>query len=111
MEHAHQHGPMNTTGPSGVGETQTATALILGVDNESQRQTAVEHTCAAREEMREGVTPIWVGDDLGRLQSDGQQTRMATWNVGGRVGTMKTDSKLLAVLDMMIRMRIHLLCV
>ncbi len=106
------HGPMNTAGPSGVGETQTATALILGVEEESQRQTMVEHTCAIREEMREGVTPIWVGDDLGRLrQSDGQQTRMATWNVGGRVGTMKTEEKLLAVLDMMTRMRIHLLCV
>jgi hypothetical protein len=74
---------MNTMGPSGVGETQTATALILGVETESQRQTMVEHTCAVREEMREGVTPIWVGDDLGRLrQADGQQTRVATWNVG-----------------------------
>jgi hypothetical protein len=77
---------MNTTGPSGVGETQTATALILGVEKESQRQTTVEHTCAAREEMREGATPIWVGDDLGRLQADGQQTRMATWNVGHHRG-------------------------
>jgi hypothetical protein len=58
--------------------------------------------------------PIWVGDDLGRLrQSDGQLTRLATWNVGGRAGTMKTEPKLLAVLEMMTRMRtrIHLLCV
>jgi hypothetical protein len=103
---------MNTTGPSGVGETLTATARILVVEDESQRRTTAEHTCAAREEMREGATPVWIGDDLGRLQQvDGQQTRMATWNVGGRVGTMKTESKLLAVLDMMMRMRIHLLCV
>ena len=102
---------MNTTGPSGVGETLTATARILVVADEAQRQTTAEHTCATREEMREGATPVWVGDDLGRLQAGGQQTRMAAWNVGGRVGTMKTESKLLAVLDMMTRMRIHLLCV
>ncbi len=74
---------MSTTGPSGVGETLTATARILGVENEPQRRTEVEHTCEVREEMREGATPVWVGDDLGRLQADGQQTRMATWNVGG----------------------------
>ena len=111
MERDNKHGPMNTTGPSGVGETLTATARILVVEDEAQRRTTVEHTCAAREEMREGATPVWVGDDLGRLQAGGQQTRMAAWNVGGRVGTMKTESKLLAVLDMMTRMRIHLLCV
>ena len=73
MERDYKHGPMNTTGPSGVGETQTATALILGVDNESQRKTTAEHTCAAREEMREGATPVWVGDDLGRLQGQCRQ--------------------------------------
>ena len=82
MERDYKHGPMNTMGPSGVGETQSATALILGVEEDSQRQTMVEHTCAVREEMREGTTPIWVGDDLGRLQAGGQQTRMAAWNVG-----------------------------
>ena len=78
------HGPMNTTGPSGVGETQMATALILGVEKDPQRQTMVEHTCAAREEMREGVTPIWVGDDsgLGRLQAGGQQTRWRRGTLG-----------------------------
>jgi hypothetical protein len=36
---------------------------------------------------------------------------MATWNVGGRTGTLKTEAKLLAVLDMMEKMKIHLLCV
>ena len=36
---------------------------------------------------------------------------MATWNVGGRAGTMKMEAKLLTVLEMMGKMRIHLLCV
>ena len=112
MEQVHSQGSMNTTGPAGVGETLTATARILVVESDSQRQTTVEHTCEAREEMREGATPIWVGDDLGRLrQPDGQLTRMATWNVGGRAGTMKMEAKLLTVLEMMGKMRIHLLCV
>jgi hypothetical protein len=36
---------------------------------------------------------------------------MATWNVGGRVGTLNTEEKLLAVLGMMEQMKIHLMCV
>ena len=59
-----------------------------------------------------GTTPIWIGDDLGKLQQPGGKlTRMATWNVGGRTGTLKTEAKLLVVLDMMEKMKIHLLCV
>ncbi len=104
MERAYKHGPIEVTGPPRVGEMLTTTALILDVEDEPQRQATVEHTCDASEEMRKGATPVWVGDDLGRLQQcDGKLTRMATWNVGGRAGTMKTEAKLLAVLDMMRR--------
>jgi hypothetical protein len=65
MERDYKHGSMNTTGPSGVGETLTATARILDVENEPQRQTKVEHTCDVREEMREGATPI-LWSNMGR---------------------------------------------
>ena len=103
---------MNTTGLTGVGDMQTATALMLDVANDPHRRTKVEHTCDAREEIRKGTTPLWIGDDLGRLQRpDGQVTRIATWNVGGRAGTLKSEEKLRAVLDMMEKMRIHLMCV
>ena len=103
---------MNTTGLTGVGEMQTATALMLDVANDPHRRTKVEHTCDAREEMRKGTTPLWIGDDLGRLQQpEGKVTRIATWNVGGRAGTLKSEEKLRAVLDMMEKMRIHLMCV
>ena len=103
---------MNTPGQSGVGEMQTATALMLDVANDPHRRPKMEHTCDAREEMRKGTTPIWIGDDLGRLQQpEGKATRIATWNVGGRAGTLKSEEKLRAVLDMMEKMRIHLMCV
>ena len=38
-------------------------------------------------------------------------TRIATWNVGGRAGTLKSEEKLRAVLGMMEKMRIHIMCV
>ncbi len=64
-----------------------------------------------------GTTPIWIGDDLGKLQQPGGKLkRMATWNVGGRTGTLSENGSeaagpVLAVLDMMEKMKIHLLCV
>ena len=91
---------------------QTATARMLAVETGPQRRTERDHTCDAREEMRKGAEPVWIGDDLGRLeQRESGPTRMATWNVGGRAGTLNDEEKLLAVLDMMEKMRIHLLCV
>ena len=103
---------MNTPGQSGVGEMQTATALMLDVANDPHRRPKMEHTCDAREEMRQGTRSIWIGDDLGRLQQpEGKATRIATWNVGGRAGTLKSEEKLRAVLGMMEKMRIHLMCV
>jgi len=96
---------MSTTGPAGVGETQAATARILDVVNDPQRQTVAEHTCDEREEMRRGDTPVWIGDDLGRLrQLDGRLTRMATWTVGGASrypGEMEGDKVTLPVKEPM----------
>ena len=75
---------MSTMGPPGVGEMQTATALMLAVETGPQRRTERDHTCDAREELRKGAEPVWIGDDLGRLeQRESGPTRMATWNVGG----------------------------